>query len=103
MSAENHTTTERVFSVAMQTLWADDVVSLYTRRTGHEKSNSRAYSDYLNLIYATCAAHAPRRFCQTIRVFYRNAEKLGVNGKKTFVKWPTRILFETKPYGGHYS
>jgi hypothetical protein len=63
MSAENHTTAERVFNEAMQTLWADDVDFGYMCRTVHGQGNSRTSSGYPKPIHA---ANALRRFCQIL-------------------------------------
>jgi hypothetical protein len=92
ISAENHTTIERIFNEAMQTLWADDRLQFLVTRVAQDMKRATAG---LPVIHATCAAHALGRFCQTIRVFYSNAEKL-------CGQWEENLC-ESKPYVGHYT
>ena len=73
------------------------LISLTNAASYMKKAVETLCVSFPKMIHVTCIVHALHRVCETIRSLYRNVNKLVANGKKVFVKAPTRIdLFKNK-------
>ena len=97
ISAENHITVARLFNEIMDSLWPkgikyDNALLFITDAVSYMKKVAEAlYVSYLKLIHITCIVRDLFRVCETIRSLYHNVDRLESNGKKVFIKFPTRI------------
>lgn len=97
MPAANHITVARLFNESMHILWPngvkyDNVLILLSDAAPYMKKAAEALSvSYPNMLHVTCVVHGLHRVCETIRSLYPKVDKLVSNGKKIFVKAPTRI------------
>lgn len=103
MSASNHVTVARLFNESLQLLWPngikfDNVLLLLTDAAPYMKKAAEGLSvSFPNMIHVTCIVHGLHRVCEQVRSLYPEVDTLISNGKKVFVKAPTRIdLFKAK-------
>lgn len=103
ISASNHVTMARLFNESLQLLWPigvkfDNVLLLLTDAAPYMKKAAEGLSvSFPNMIHVTCIVHGLHRVCEQVRALYPEVDKLISNGKKVFVKAPTRIdLFKAK-------
>jgi len=93
----NHSTVAKMFNNSLSLLWPEgiqyDNVLLFVSDAAPYmvKAGKSIQSFYSKMIHVTCIAHALHRVAEEIRGHFSKVDKLVSNGKKIFLKAPSRV------------
>lgn len=100
----NNKTVAKLFNDAMGVLWPDGikhdrVLLLVTDAASYMIKAAEALKVlFPKIIHLTCSAHAFHRIAETVRVSFPKVDQLISNGKKIFLKAPSRIQIMKEMY-----
>ncbi|XP_060835176.1 uncharacterized protein LOC132918100 [Rhopalosiphum padi] len=93
----NHSTVAKMFNNSLSLLWPggiqyDNVLLFVSDAAPYMvKAGKSIQSFYSKMIHVTCIAHALHRVAEEIRGNFSKVDKLVSNGKKIFLKAPSRV------------
>jgi hypothetical protein len=99
----NHSTIAILINESLSLLWPngvkyENVLLLVTDAAPYMKKAYKSLKTfYTKCVHVTCMAHLLHRLCDTIRLQFKNVDKMISNVKKIFKKSPKRInIFKEK-------
>jgi hypothetical protein len=93
----NSTTIAQLFTKAFSVLWPqeihhDRVLLFLSDAAAYMKKAARALKViFPKMVHLTCVVHAVHRVCEEVRALFPEVDSLVANGKRVFLKAPSRI------------